>query len=120
MERLNDVVYYYENYTPVGDIVVLATCLVFLILMKVAYNVRSKNYSLLQGMIVCLMAGAVGSIVYHMLTNYVGTVDSIYIYISRGTQHIAFFIYLYLYVFYVMEPLQLDYVTGRKYILVST
>ena len=120
MERLNDVVYYYENYTPVGDIVVLATCLVFLILMKVAYNVRSKNYSLLQGMIVCLMAGTVGSIVYHMLTNYVGTVDSIYIYISRGTQHIAFFIYLYLYVFYVMEPLQLDYVTGRKYILVST
>ena len=45
-------IHYYQNYTPVGDITVLGMCLVVFVLMRLSFNVKSKNYHLLKVMMI--------------------------------------------------------------------
>ena len=108
---------YYENYTPVGDLSVVATCIVFIILMHVAYNIKTKNYRLLQAMIGTLMVSAMVSVGYHMMLNARVDIPAWVIYASRSLFHLGLFVNLFLYVIYVMEPLQLDLKAGRRYLI---
>ena len=120
MENVSTAITYYENYTPVGDVSVLGMCLVILILMKVAYNVKTRNYRILQVMIAILMTATVGSIGYHMLLNSRDTVSPILIYLFRDIQHFGQLLVLNLYVLYVLQPLQLEKKTRQIYHYAST
>ena len=119
MEPVSTAVTYYENYTPVGDVTVLGMCMVLLVLMKVAYNVKNKNYRMLQAMIGCLMVSTISSMVYHILLNSHDTVPVVFIYITRGLMHVGFLVIMYLYVRYVMYPLQLDERDGKIYVTIA-
>ena len=65
-----DAVIYYENYSPVGDILVIATCLVFIILISSAYISKTKNFMLFRIMIGLLMLSGTMSIFYHFNTAF--------------------------------------------------
>lgn len=106
-------IHYYENYSPVGDVIVLGTCLVLLVLMKFAYNVKSKNYRILQWMIGCLWVAGMSNLAYHILLNARDTVSVFWIYFFRELQHIGYFLTLFLYVIYTKDPLQLEKKTRK-------
>ncbi|MBO4800101.1 MAG: hypothetical protein J5489_05590, partial [Lachnospiraceae bacterium] len=57
---------YYENYTPVGDVIVLALTLVFLVMIKRAYITRTKSFICLQHVIYILMVAAMADILFHV------------------------------------------------------
>ncbi len=119
MEPVSTAITYYENYTPVGDVSVLGLCLVLLVLMKVAYNVHTKNYRILQAMIGSLMVTTISSMMYHILLNSLGEVAPIWIYLTRGLTHFGYLLILFLYVRYVMFPLQLDEREGKVYVMIA-
>ncbi|MBO4395145.1 MAG: EAL domain-containing protein [Eubacterium sp.] len=110
---------YYENYTPVGDVTVLGLCLVVVILMAVAYNIKSKNYRILQLMTVCLMIAASCSIGFHMMLNSRENLPVFWIYLFRFLQRLALFMNLFLFVIYVMEPLQLDKKIRKRFLVID-
>ena len=119
-EHLSGYVQYYENYSPVGDLTVMATCFVFFILMYFSYNIKTRNYRLLQLMVASLLVASASDVAFHMVLNNVQTVPVILIYFLRSVFHAGMFLDLFLYVVYLLEPLQLrgDRV-GRKYIIVA-
>ncbi len=106
---IDTAIHYYENYSPVGDIIVMGTCLVFFVLMKLSFNVKNKNYHLLKIMVACILVSAVSSITYHVLLNMRLTVPHFWIYFFRSLQHVGYFLNLFVLVIYVKEPLQLEH-----------
>lgn len=110
---------YYQNYSPVGDIMVLATCIVFVILMRVAYISKSKNYKIFQNMIALLILAAVSGIVYHMALNSTDTIPHIVIYALHAIYHLTLFLHLYFYVVYIKVTMGLDSLTHTRYTVVA-
>ncbi|MBR6228640.1 MAG: EAL domain-containing protein [Eubacterium sp.] len=108
---------YYENYTPVGDLTVMACCIVFMILMHVAYNIKNKNYRLLMAMIGMLTMASLTSVGYHMMLNARTSLPTGLIYAFRSLFHLGLFMNMFLLLIYVMEPLQLDLRAGRRYVI---
>ena len=45
---------YFDNYMPVGDILVLAACIVMIILLATSHITRTKNFLLFLNMIIYL------------------------------------------------------------------
>ncbi len=111
---------YFENYTPVGDVLALAICLVFVGLIHTAYINRTRNFLYLRDMIVLLFVSAISDMVFHMLMNQIGVVPNILIYIARAVFHLGLFGNLWLYVLYVKEPLHLEPDVNRRYFILAT
>ena len=106
-------IHYYQNYTPVGDITVLGMCLVVFVLMKLSFNVKSKNYRLLKIMMGCIMLASVSNVTYHMLLNARDSISVFWIYLFRALEHFGYFMNLYGFVIYIKEPLQLESKTRK-------
>ena len=98
---------YYENYSPVGDLTVLAICLVSFILMRFSYNIKTRNYRILQTMVASLMIASFADVGYHVMLNNIFDVPVPLIYLVRTIFHAGLFVDMFLYVIYLLEPLQL-------------
>ena len=110
---------YYENYSPVGDVLVLAICFVFIILIKSAFISKTKNFAIFRIILGLLMiAGALG-LVYHILLNSVDQYPHALIYALRIAYHLALFGNLFLYVLYAMIPLHLDNDSDKRYAIIA-
>ena len=99
---------YYANYTPVGDVLTMALCMVFVVLIRTAYINRTKAFMYLKVIIIFLFASAMTNIIYHMLMNYIGVIPNSFIYIFRAGYHLCLFGMLLHYVYYMKESLKLD------------
>ena len=64
---MNEVTTIYENYTAVGDILVMATVIVFVILLKSAYVNRGREIRLFKGVLVLLFAAAATDIFFYIV-----------------------------------------------------
>lgn len=111
----SDVIYYYENYTPVGDILTIAMCMVFAVLIKTAYIKRTKNFVYLRMMIILLLGAAFSDMIYHISMNYIGELPYIVHYFFRAAFHLCIFANLLLYVLYMKEPLHLDAKLDKRF-----
>ncbi|MCR5177427.1 MAG: EAL domain-containing protein [Lachnospiraceae bacterium] len=120
MDAASKAITYYGNYTPVGDVLVLAICLVFVALIHTAYINRTRNFLYLRDMIVLLFASALADIIFHMLMNLTGVVPNVIIYLFRALFHLGLFGNLWLYVLYVKEPLHLEPEVNRRYFVIAT
>ena len=100
--------WYYDNYSPVGDILVMAVCLVFIILIHTAYINRTRNFMLLRYMIEILFVAALCDVVYHMMMKRVGEVPNFVIYLVRFLFCLGLFLILFLFIMYMRESLHLD------------
>ena len=105
--------YYYGNYTPVGDILVTAICLVCLILMAIAYIAKSRTYTIFRLQLAILMLAAFSSISFHVLLSKVDTVPHTAVMLLYATYHSLLYVDLFLYVVYIKEQMHL----GRDTVL---
>ena len=110
-----EIIRYYENYTPVADITVIATCLVFVILIYNAYINKNKSFLYLRFIIGSLAISAIFDLLYHIAMNYVGGINNLLIYLPRAAYHIGLFTVMWLYVLYTKEVMGLDKKAGRPY-----
>lgn len=115
-----NMIVYYENYSPVGDVLVMATCLVFAALIRTAYINRTKNFLYLRDMIVLLFVSAMGDTLYHIAMNYSGSIPNFFIYLPRFIFHGGLFGNLWLYVLYMKQPLRLEPEANRRYFTIAT
>lgn len=108
---------YYENYTPVGDILTLAACIVFIILIRHAYINRTKSFFYLKSAIIMIMASAAFDIIYHISVQYIGKIPVFVNYFARGIYHFALYSVLWLFVLYTKTLLGLDRKEARPYFI---
>lgn len=99
---------YFDNYTPVGDLIVIAICFVMIILVATSYVTKTSNFKLFMNMIVYLILAGVCDIVHHQL--YTGVTDGNYtvVYIIRILYHALLFSLLLVYVVYIVEIQRLE------------
>ncbi|MCR4605103.1 MAG: EAL domain-containing protein [Eubacterium sp.] len=119
MDNVESAITYYHNYTPVGDVLVMGLCLVIVVLMQAAYIVRTKNFRIFQLMILSLILAAVTDMGYHILLNNIDDSVNIYTYVLRALYHFFLFSNLFLYIIYVMEPLNLNPKTDKRYVVIA-
>ena len=106
---------YIGNYTPVGDIIVAAVCILMIILVQTTYVSRTKSYILFNGMIALLLVAVFSDLLYHFLS-VEGTSDSYFsVYFFKSLYHASLFGILFLFVWYVME---IQIVTGLEFKIV--
>ncbi len=110
---------YYENYSPVGDVLTLAACIVFVALIRSAYINRTKNFLYLRVIIFLLFGSASSDMLYQLAMNHVGEIPNILIYIPRVLFHLGLWANLLLYVFYMKEPMHLDDKSDKRYALIA-
>lgn len=104
-----DPISYVAKYSPIGDIIVIATCLVFAVLLRISYVKRTYNYTILNGILFLVtLAGSANVVYYLLMTHYTPGVSDWAIYLCRAINHIALGGNLYLYLMYLREPMRLD------------
>ena len=98
---------YFDNYTAVGDIIVLAICLVIVILIAASYNTNTNTFKLFLNMIIYLGLAAASDIILHQY--YVSISDGNYIpiYVIRIFYHAMLFSLFLIYVVYLVAVLNL-------------
>ena len=106
---------YFQNYTPVGDVLTMALCMVFVVLIRTSYINRTKAFNFLKAIIVLLFGSAITNILYHVLMNHIGSIPNIFIYFFRAAYHLCLFGMLLHYVYYMKEPLHLDEHHDKRY-----
>ena len=110
---------YYENYSPVGDVLVLAIGFVFIFLIRSAFISKTKNFVIFRIILGLLMLAAGFGLFYHVLMNSTDTVSHTLIYALRVGYHFALFGELFLYVVYAMIPLRLDKASDKRYVITA-
>ena len=100
--------YYYGNYTPVGDVFVVAACLVFLLLMHIAYITKNRTYTIFRLLIFILILAAVSSLGFHFMLSRQHEYSPTLIYILRASYHSFLYFDMYLYVLYIREQMHLS------------
>ncbi len=101
--------YYYGNYTPVGDILVMSICFVFLILMSIAYIANSKTYLVFRIQLAVLMLAAFASVMFHVLLAKEAVVSHNLIQTLYASYHSLLYLDLFLYIIYIKEQMHLGH-----------
>ena len=78
---------YFDNYSPVGDITVIATCFVILILIFTSYVNKTRSFYLYLNIVAYLMLAAFSDVIYHHI--YSGITHGKYtvVYVIRCVYH---------------------------------
>ena len=99
---------YFDNYSPVGDITVIATCFVILVLIFTSYVNKTRSFYLYLNIVAYLMMAAFSDVIYHHI--YSGITDGKYtvVYVIRCLYHGFLFSNLLLYVVYIVELQHLE------------
>ncbi len=114
-----EIVTYYYNYTPVGDILVLAICMVFVILIKTAYINLTRNFYYLKSMIILLFTAGLSDLLFNVSMNHIGEIPPVLHYIPRALMHLTIFANLMLYVLYMKEPMNLEERSNRRFFITA-
>ncbi len=93
---------YFDKYSPVGDITVIAICLLITVLVFTSYVKKTRSYKIFLNLIIYLFAAAFVNVLYHDM--YTGITDGNYrwVYILRCAYHALLFSNLLLYVVYIV------------------
>ncbi len=110
---------YYDNYSPVGDLIVVSTCFVFIILIGSAYISKTRSFMLFRIMIGLLMLSGLMNVIFHVSLNNLDVFSVPVIYFFRITYHMLLFSILFLLVLYAMIPLRLDKDSDKRYIILA-
>ncbi len=99
---------YFDNYTPVGDIIVIAICMVMIVLVATSYVNKTKNFSLFLNMIFYLVSASMCDIIYHDWYAHITDGNYIGVYVTRVIYHALLFSILLLYIVYIVEIQHLE------------
>ena len=108
---------YFNNYYPLGDVMVIAICVIIFILIGFSYVRKSRSFLYFIFINVTILLAAAVNIIYHVkyITNITG--DYTTVYILRILYHALLFSTLLLYVVYITEVLRLE--ISKKYPVVT-
>ena len=108
---------YFNNYYPMGDVMVIAICVIIFILIGFSYVRKSRSFLYFIFINVTILLAAFVNIIYHVkyITNITG--DYTAVYILRILYHALLFSTLLLYVVYITEVLRLE--ISKKYPVVT-
>ncbi len=94
------------DYTPVGDLTVVALCLIIAVLLAQTYIRKDKNFKLMLGMLTALVIGSISNVLFQMLVHSEETLKyRLVIYASRFIHNIAIIGFIHLYGVYLHDPL---------------
>ena len=99
---------YFDNYSPVGDIIVVSICVVFLILVLTSYVTKTNNFKIFLCIVGCLVFASLSEVLYHNIYAHITNGNYTAVYIFRILYHFFLFLILLLYVFYVVELQHLE------------
>lgn len=107
---------FYLNYTPVGDILTMALCILFAVLIKITYINKTRAFMFLKVIVILLFGSAVSNIIYHLMLGYLDVypIKSL-VYFFRSSYHLCLFGMFVHYVFYMKEPMNLDERHDKRY-----
>ncbi len=109
----------YPSYSPVGDVMVLAICLVIFALVSFSYISRNKSYRVFISLVVFLMAASVTDLTYFLLARS-GRPNLIALaYPTRCLFHAFLFVIFVHYVIYILTVTSLSYQKRKPYYIVS-
>lgn len=99
---------YFDNYSPVGDLLVVAMCMVIFVLISASYVNKTRIFAIYINIVVYLMTAALLDVLHHNLYAFVTDGNYTLVYVLRVIYHGVLFSNLLLYVVYVVEMLHLE------------
>ena len=111
---------FFESYTPAADVLVIAVCVVFVILIRTAYINRTRSFRYLRHMIYLTMTASVADLFYHFAVNDLENIAHVYVYIARIGFHLCLYMILWMFVLYVKEAVRLTFEKNKLYFLLAT
>ncbi len=98
----------FDNYSPAGDVAVVAICLVMVILLLTSYVSRTRSFRIFANILVSLVIAALVNIVYHALLSNYTPGFRIWIYITRVLHKALLFNVFFLFALYTTEITGMD------------
>lgn len=99
---------YFDNYSPVGDLLVAAVCIMIFLLLSVSYVNKTKVFGVYVNIVIYLFLAALLDVFHHTLYTTITNGDFTPVYVLRVIYHGVLFSSLLLYVVYAVELLKLD------------
>lgn len=98
----------FSKYTPVGDLVVVAVCLVMLILLLYSYNRRTRSFKVFLSVVAVLIVSALTDVAFNAMASsgraeYVNAVRAL-----CCVYHASLFLVFFLFVVYICEVTELN------------
>ena len=106
--RQLDYTAYFDNFTPVGDLVTVAVCLVMIGLVVFSYVNNNRSFKVFMAIIGFLMLAAWTDVAYHMMAILGNPELYQLVYVLRCVYHISLLVILLLYVVYIAEVTRLN------------
>lgn len=107
-----------NNYTPVGDLVTVAICLVMLALIAFSYVRKTPAFRVFLLIIPCLILAALLDVAYNVLAVRLGAAPVVYVF--RCLFHATLFTVFFLFTLYITEVTRLERKTTNLVLSCST
>ena len=111
--------YYYGNYTQVGDVLVIATCLLILLLTHIAYITKTRTFMIFRWLIITIILAACASLGFHLLLRKANEYPETAIALLRAAYHSFLYIDMFLYIAYIREQMHLGMRDTCRYVIPS-
>ena len=110
----------FDNYTFAGDVAVIATCVVIVILLTTSYVSRTRSFHIFMSIIVALVVAALINISYHALLMENNPAHYQLIYALRILYHAFLFDVFFLFTLYTTEVSGMEHRKARIVAIIST
>lgn len=112
---------YYDNYSPIGDIAVIAMCFVILILIYTSYVSKTRAFFLFNVIIGLIFLAAGSNILYHYeLSGITSDEGHFIVYLMNFLYHAALYGILYVFVLYIIDVQRLEMSKRRPILIIAT
>ncbi len=111
---------YFDNYSAVGDLTVIAINVAIVVLLCVSYVKKNRNSALFLNILLYLSLAALVNVICHTVYTTVYNGDYTLVYILRILYHVFLFSTLLIYVVYIVSFLELGRVSKRLIMFAST
>ena len=111
---------YFDDYSPVGDILVVAVCAVMVILVAASYVNKTKAFRLFLSMIILLCLGAISDLICHDAYLHVTNGNYTFVYVARVLYHAFLFSILHVMVIYITELQRIEIKIKVPAIIISS
>ncbi len=111
---------YFDDYSPIGDILVIAVCAVMIILVAASYVNNTRTFRMFLSMVILLTLGAVSDLIYHDAYVHITDGNYTFVYVGRVFYHVFLFSVLYVMILYIAELQRLEIKIKVPVILLSS
>lgn len=108
-----------NDYTPVGDIVVLALCIVMSVVLFINRMRKGSSYRIMAAMIITIYFASATSLLYRMAM-FADVIDPLFVYVMRIANHTFLSFLQVTNVLYLREPLWMKTDGYKRFIAVIT